>query len=148
MNKRRGGPLLLAPRSPLSWASPPFSLSSTAGSQFRAVQPHLALSAATSWVPGAAHLLSQAVPNVVGPLNWQCEHVLGIRFHQVCKTWKRLMKEEVYTHKSLETESLGKDQGGSGDRRRGRTMPGAVVLDFTGRSERGRLGQLSWFRGG
>lgn len=89
----------------------PFQPELVAGSQLRAIQPHLALSAATSWAPGPAHLLSQAVPDVVGPLNWQCEHALGICFHQVCKTRKRLMKEEVYTHRSLETGSHGEGPG-------------------------------------
>lgn len=111
MNRHRGGPLLLVPCSPHSLAGSPSSLSSAAGSQLRAVQPQLAFSAATSWAPGPAHLLSQAVPDVVGPLNWQCEHALGICFHQVCKTRKRLMKEEVYTHRSLETGSHGEGPG-------------------------------------
>lgn len=54
------------------------------------------------------------------------------------------MKEEVYTHRSLETGSHG---GGPGwFRRQKRERAGhawSFILDFTGRKERGRLGRLS-----
>lgn len=72
--------MLLAPCSPHSRASS-FQPELRDGSQFCAVQPHLALSAATSWVQVPLICCHSGRPQCCGaPQVAVCRHVLGIHF--------------------------------------------------------------------